>query len=195
MGLAPGVTHLAQAHRAGHVLQFAIAVGRTGQAVERVVGDVELHHAPADPAHLLGLGAHDHALGDRRGAGRGRAPPPVDLDDAEPARAERFERVRGAELRHLDTGLAGGAHDGGAGGHGHGKPVDTQRHRHAAGGGGAAVGLVPGDDEIFHVRSSVTAGERRRRAATQGAVARPRWPSPSVIPPPPARRRNLPQTG
>ena len=49
--LAPliAVAHLAQAHRAGHVLQLAIAIGRAGQAVERMVGDVKLHHALAQP--------------------------------------------------------------------------------------------------------------------------------------------------
>ena len=41
------VAHLAQADGAGHVLQLAVAVGGAGQAVERMVGDVELHHAAA----------------------------------------------------------------------------------------------------------------------------------------------------
>ena len=44
------VAHLAQADRAGHVLQLAIAVGGAGQAVERMVGDVELHHVAAELA-------------------------------------------------------------------------------------------------------------------------------------------------
>jgi hypothetical protein len=38
------VTHLAQAHHAGHGLQLAVAVGGAGQAIQRMVGDVELHH-------------------------------------------------------------------------------------------------------------------------------------------------------
>ena len=41
------VTHFAQARHAGHVLQFAVAIGGAGQAVERVIGDVQLHHALA----------------------------------------------------------------------------------------------------------------------------------------------------
>ena len=50
------VAHLAQADGAGHVLQFAVAIGGAGQAVERMVGDVELHHALADLLQALGLG-------------------------------------------------------------------------------------------------------------------------------------------
>ena len=50
------VAHLAQAHDAGHVLQFAMAVGGAGQAVERVIGDIQLHHAAAHVGDLLVLG-------------------------------------------------------------------------------------------------------------------------------------------
>ncbi len=39
------IAHIAQANGTRHVLQFAIAVRRTGQAVQRMVGDVQLHHA------------------------------------------------------------------------------------------------------------------------------------------------------
>ena len=41
------VAHVAQADDAGHVLQLAVAVRRAGQAVERMVGDIELHDAAA----------------------------------------------------------------------------------------------------------------------------------------------------
>ena len=40
------VSHFAQADRARHFLQFAIAIGRASEAVERMVGDIKLH----DPA-------------------------------------------------------------------------------------------------------------------------------------------------
>ena len=53
------VAHVAQADRARHVLQFAVAVGGTGQAVQRMVGDIELHHALAQLLQPLGLGV-DH---------------------------------------------------------------------------------------------------------------------------------------
>jgi hypothetical protein len=38
------VTHLAQAHHPGHGLQLAVAVRGAGQAIQRMVGDIELHH-------------------------------------------------------------------------------------------------------------------------------------------------------
>ena len=101
VGAVVAVAHLAQADRAGHVLQFAIAVGRAGQAVERMIGDVELHHALAELLQPLGLGVHDHAVGDRRGAGGRRAGAALDLDQAEPAGAERLDHVGGAEFRDL----------------------------------------------------------------------------------------------
>ena len=77
--------HLAQAHRAGHVLQFAIAIGGAGQAVQRVVADVKLHHALADTGDIVGLGMDDHAFGHRRRAGGRRAAHAVDGHHAEPA--------------------------------------------------------------------------------------------------------------
>jgi len=42
---------------------------------------------------------HDEALGHRRRAGSGRAGATLDLDQAQPAGAERLDRVRGAQLR------------------------------------------------------------------------------------------------
>ena len=56
------VAHFAQADGAGHVLQFAIAIGRAGQAIQRMVGDVELHHALAQAGEVLRLGAHNHSV-------------------------------------------------------------------------------------------------------------------------------------
>src|SRR5262249_34215301 len=67
------VADVAQADRAGHVLQLAVAVGRAGQAIERVIGNVELHDAAAQALEALGLRAHHHAGRDRRGAGGRRA--------------------------------------------------------------------------------------------------------------------------
>ena len=42
-------------------LQLAVAVGRAGQAVERMVGNVEFHHAAADVLQPLVCVVHDHA--------------------------------------------------------------------------------------------------------------------------------------
>ena len=66
--VAVAVAHLAQAHRARHVLQLAIAVGGTGQAVERMIGNVQLHHAAAQPRERGTLGAHLHPGPHRSGA-------------------------------------------------------------------------------------------------------------------------------
>ena len=98
------VAHVAQADRARHVLQFAVAIGRTGQAVQRMVGDVELHHALAQLLQPLGLGVDHEARASpawcrkpacRRGlrsrsgtAGRSRTRPPC-----------RWRRVSGSACR------------------------------------------------------------------------------------------------
>ena len=69
------VADLAQADGASLILQLAITVGRTGQAVQRVIGDVELHHALAKLGETLVLGMHHHVFVGRRRAGGGRAAP------------------------------------------------------------------------------------------------------------------------
>ncbi len=117
VGALIAVAHLAQADRARHVLQLAIAVGGAGQAVERVVGDVELHHALAQLGEAIRLRAHDHAGLGRRGAGGGRALAALDLDEAEPARAEGLQHVGGAELGDLRAHHHGRRHHRGACGH------------------------------------------------------------------------------
>ena len=58
---ADTVTHIAQPCDARHVLQLAVAVGAAGQAIQRMVGDVQLHHAFAQVLQLGGLGMHHHA--------------------------------------------------------------------------------------------------------------------------------------
>ncbi len=79
------IAHVTQAHRAGHVLQFAVAIRRAGQAVQRMVGDVELHHALAELFQPLGLGVDHKALHSGRGAGSRRAGAAFDLDQTEAA--------------------------------------------------------------------------------------------------------------
>ncbi|MPL67273.1 hypothetical protein SDC9_12964 [bioreactor metagenome] len=158
MVLAPGIAHLAQADGTGHVLQLAIAVRGAGQAVERVVGDVKLHHPAAQLCQLRGLGVNLHPLAHRRGAGGRRAAHAVDLDHAQPARADRLEAVGGTKLRDGDPGLGRGAHHRGARGHGDGHTVDQQMHRLARARGRAHV-LGPagfGDDEVLHSAASRT---------------------------------------
>ena len=55
------------AHR--QVLQLAFAALVANRAVQRVVDKQKLHHRLLRLDSLVGLGAHHHALGDRRGAG------------------------------------------------------------------------------------------------------------------------------
>ena len=129
IGAVIAVAHFAQAHRAGHVLQFAIAIGRAGQAIERMVGDVELHHALAQRRQARRLGLHLHARLDQRGAGGRRAAPAVDLHQAEPAGTEGLQAVGGAELGNLEPRFHRRTHDRGAGRHAHALAVDLQRHQ------------------------------------------------------------------
>src|SRR5690606_38172632 len=121
------VTHLAQADRARHVLQLAVAIRRARQAIERVIGDVELHHVAAHVAEALRLRRDDHAFADLGRARRRQALRAFDLDEAQPARAERLLHVGRAELRDVDPGLGGGAQHRRAFGHGHRLAVDRQR--------------------------------------------------------------------
>ena len=128
------IAHVAQAHGTRHVLQFAIAIGGTGEAIERVVGDVELHHALPQLGQAVGLRLHLDAGGNGGGAGGGRAFPAFDLHEAEAAGAEAVQRVGGAELGDLGAKLHRGAHDGGAFRHGHLMAVDFQCHQLFGGG-------------------------------------------------------------
>jgi hypothetical protein len=116
------VAHLAEAHRFHHLLQ--VVSGGTG----RMIRKIELHHAATDLRQPLTLRRHDHVRGNRRRAGGRRAGSAGDLDQAQTARAERFQRIGGAELGHVDARFDGGAHDRGAGGHGDTSPVDRQRN-------------------------------------------------------------------
>jgi hypothetical protein len=121
------VAHFAQPDDARHVLQFAVAVGGAGQAVERMVGDVQLHHVAAQLLQPVRLRAHLHpGLGGRR-ARRRIAAPAFDLHQAQPARAERLERIGRAQLRHVDAGFDRGAHHRRAGRHRDRLTVDFER--------------------------------------------------------------------
>jgi hypothetical protein len=150
MVAAGRIADIAQADRTGHVLQFAIAIRRAGQTVERVVRDIELHHAAAQAPDPVGLGVHHHPLGHRRGAGGGRAAPARDLHQAQPAGAERLQAVGGAQLGDGDPGLGRGAHHAGAFGHGHRDAVNRQVDGHACARRRAHVAVVERYDEILH---------------------------------------------
>ena len=53
----------------GQILQLAFTALVTNGAIQRVVDEQELHHRLLGLDGLVGLGAHDHAHGHRRGAG------------------------------------------------------------------------------------------------------------------------------
>ena len=152
MGVDRLIAHIAQTNRARHVLQFAIAIGRAGQAVKRVVGDVKLHHPATQLFQLAGLGFHPDAGGNGRGARGGRAVAAFDFDKAEAAGAKGLKVVGRAELRHRDANLGGGAHDGGAFRHRHIEPVDVQRDCGRRPHIGRAEIAVGRDDEVFHLK-------------------------------------------
>ena len=153
------IAHITQPHLPCRILQLAIAIGRAGQAIQRVVADIQLHHAAAQLADLVGLGPHDHALGHRGGAAGGRAAPPLDLDHAQTAGPERLQVIAGAQLGDLHLGHHGRAHHRCALRHRHLHPVDGQADGRAVAGGGAHVTLVArgelGDDEVFHSAASL----------------------------------------
>ncbi len=120
--------HIAQAHGGGLVLQFAIVVGAAGQAIERMVGDVEFHH-PAPQLFKLGrLGVNLHALRHRRGARCRRPAHPIDLDQTQATRSELLEIVGRAQLGDRTAGQRGGAHHGRPGRHADFAPVDKAGH-------------------------------------------------------------------
>ena len=159
MVVARRIADVAQAHLPGRVLQLAIAIGRTGQAIQRVVADIQLHHALAQLADLGGLRVDHHPLGHGGRAGCGRAAPPLDLDHAQAARPEGLHVVAGAQLGDLHVGHHGGAHHRRSLGHDHRDAVDGQGDRGAAARRRAHVAVVAGrefrDDEVFHSAASL----------------------------------------
>ncbi len=165
------VADVAQAHRTGHVLQLAIAIGRAGQAVQRVVGDVELHHALAQLGQLGRLGMDHHPRRHRRGAGGRGSGAAVDLHQAQPAGAEGFHHVGGAELGDLGADLHGRAHDRRPGRDRHGLSVDGQAHRRlGAGGRGAVVDFL----DQGHLRCPALESARPGESRDPGFFCSPR---------------------
>ncbi len=126
IGPVVAVAHLAQAHHARHVLQLAVTVGRAGEAIERMIGDVQFHHAAAYLGEPGGLRMHLHAGAYRRGAGGRIALAPLDFHQAKPARAECLEHVGGAELRDANADLCRCAQHRGTLRHPHAATVDVQ---------------------------------------------------------------------
>ena len=103
------VTHIAKTDSTGHILQFAVAIGRAGQAVEWMVGDVQLHDVAPQPGERIRLCTDLHALFYGRRA-RGRVTiAALDFDEAHSAGTKWLDTVGGAQLGNIHAGLARGA--------------------------------------------------------------------------------------
>ena len=138
IGAVVAVAHVAKADVARLCLQLAVAVGAAGQTVERMVRDVELHHASSQPLQPGRPGMHDHALFCRRRAGSGRAFAALDLDETEATGAEGLEIVGCAELRDQIVDQCGGGHHRGPGRNADLSAVDGQRDVRLSGPDGRA---------------------------------------------------------
>ena len=79
------IAHISQANGPGHILQFAIAIGGTGEAIERMVRDIKFHDTTAEIAEAIRLGFHFDARGNRRGAGSGCALAAFDFNQTQAA--------------------------------------------------------------------------------------------------------------
>ncbi|MNK74678.1 hypothetical protein D3C87_941980 [compost metagenome] len=133
------VTYIAQANGTRHILQFAVAIGGAGQTVQRMVGDIKLHHALADLLQPLRLRVHDETGSDRRGAGGGGAVAALHLDKTEAAGAEGIHHIGGAELGNIDARFARGAHDRRSGRDCYLTSVDGERHHVSREGFGGSI--------------------------------------------------------
>ena len=108
------VTNVAKAHGAGHVLQFAIAVGSAGKTVEWVVADVQLHHSATQALEFWRLCFNRHARRNRRGARGWRALASVYFDQAQTARAKWVEAFSSTQFWHVHAAQCRCAHHAGA---------------------------------------------------------------------------------
>ena len=142
-GLAHAVAHIAQSCDACHVLQLTVAVGAAGQAVQRMVRDVQLHHAFAQVLQLGGLGMHHHASFGGCGARGRKAFATINFHQAQTARTKRLQAVGRAQLGHLNARFDSGTHERGAFGHADVVAVNAQLHSFRRGTGrGAVVSLL-----------------------------------------------------
>ncbi len=110
----------------GQVLQLAFAALVADRAVQRVVDQQELHHRLLRLDRLVALGAHDHALRHRRGAGRHRLGRLLHVDQAHAAVGRDAEFLVIAEVRDVGPRLVGRMHDHAAFGDLHLLAVDFQ---------------------------------------------------------------------
>ena len=98
----------------GVLLQPALPGLIADRAVERVIGQEELHHGAAAVLDLGARGPHHHPVGGDRRAGGGQLGHLLDLDEADAAVAGDGEPGVIAVPRHIDAGPAGRLQHGGA---------------------------------------------------------------------------------
>ena len=122
------IAYITQTDGACLILQLTIPVGTASQAVERVIGDVELHHALAQHRETRGLRVNDHAGFDRRRAAGRRTFVAVNLDEAEATGTEAFHAVCSTKFGDRRALLCRCTHDAAAGGHGDVAPVNGKRN-------------------------------------------------------------------
>ena len=99
------------------ILQLAFATLVANGAVQRVVDEQKLHHRLLGLDGLVALGAHDHALRHRRGAGRHGLGRLLDIDQAHAAVGGDGELLVVAEMRNVRARLVGRMHHHAALGH------------------------------------------------------------------------------
>ncbi len=121
------VAHFVEADGLRHLLDLGAPARRRRDRSERMIGKIKLHDAAAQLAELFALRRHLHAGRDRRRARSRKSLHAFDLHEAEPARAERVEQFRRAELRDRDADFGRGAQHRSAGGHADFLTVDGQR--------------------------------------------------------------------
>ena len=105
------VTNITKSDGSGHVLQFAITIGSTGETIEGMVGNVKFHHAFAQFVQAVVFGVDFDAGCNGRGAGSRRSLAAFDFDEAKPTGSKSFQRIRGAELWNLGAKFHGRPHD------------------------------------------------------------------------------------
>ena len=98
------VTHRPQAQFAGSVLQFAVAIGWTGQAVKWMVGDIQLHHIAPQLGNFRQTWVRTCIPASTVVVQEGRETTATfDFYQTDAAGAKGFELVCGAEARNLYT--------------------------------------------------------------------------------------------
>ncbi len=126
IGAGIAIAHATQADGSGHILQLAVPIGRAGEAIERVVGDVEFHDTAPQLRQAAVLGRHAYARGHGRGTGGRIALQAIDLHQAQAARSEGFELIGRAQFRDRQARERSRAQYGGASRNAHRAPIDGE---------------------------------------------------------------------